>query len=183
MIQAISSCKLRTAAKYTVLVMSLFCVIGFQVGFTEEDDMHRENLRISIDAKRVTFATPSILKEGKWFVPLEHFAKQLGLKIEYPDGAEMAVLCGGVASELCVPLQFRDSENGVIDVEGVSYVQPTLVTKPFGFETYQVSVNQIEVVQPSRLASQFTLSDLENVPRSLQDFRGKKTLLYIWGSW
>ena len=145
--------------------------------------MNRENLQITIYAQRVTFAVPPILREGNWFVPLEPFAKQLGLKVEYPESAKMVVLCGGVTSELCVPLQFQESEKGVVDIDGVTYVQPARVTEPFGFEIYEVSANRLEVIQPMHLAPKFTLPDLEGTPRRLGDFQGKKTLLYVWGSW
>ena len=33
------------------------------------------------------------------------------------------------------------------------------------------------------LAPEFTLPDLEGTSKHLRDFRGKKTLLYVWGSW
>ena len=166
-----------------MLAVGLFCAVGLRVGVTEERNMNKEDLQITIDARRVTFTVSPILKDGEWFVPLEPFAKQLGLKVEYPEGEKMAVLCGGVTSELCVPLEFQDSAKGVINVDGVTYVQPARVTKPFGFEIYEVSANQLEVIQPMHLASEFTLVDLEGTPRRLQDFRGKKTLLYVWGSW
>ena len=90
----------------------LFSVIGGQIGFTEEDGMKKENFQISVDAQRIEFTAPPVFKDGAWFVPLKPFAKQLGLKIEYPEGAEMMVLCGGVESELCVPLRFQDGKEG-----------------------------------------------------------------------
>lgn len=166
-----------------MLAAGLFWAMGLQVGFAEEGDMNEDNFQISIDAQRVIFATPPIFKEGKWFVPLEHFAGQLGLKVEYPEGTKIAVLCGGGTSELCVPLQFQDSERGVVDIDGITYVQPARVTKPFGFEIYEESANRLEIIHPMYLAPEFSLPDLENTLRSLKDFRGKKTLLYVWGSW
>ena len=174
-----------------MLTTALFCAVDLRVGLAEEKDMSRDDFQITIDAQRVAFAVPPVLREDKWFVPLEPFAKQLGLKVEYPEGAKMAVLCGGGASELCVPLEFQDialqasvgSHKGVVDIDGVTYVQPARVTEPFGFEIYEVSANRLEVVQPMHLAPEFTLPDLEGTPRRLQDFRGKKTLLYVWGSW
>ena len=175
--------RLRTIIKFTILAVGMLCAISLRIGFTEEDNMDKEDFQISIDAKRVTFATPPIFKEDKWFVPLEPFAEQLGLKVEYPAGTKMAVLCGGGTSELCVPLQFQDSEKGVVDIDGVTYVQPTRVTEPFGFEIYKESANRLEVIHPRHLAPEFSLPDLENTPRSLRDFQGKKTLLYVWGSW
>ena len=189
MILAISVRRLGVIVGSIMLTMALFCTVDLRVGVAEEENMSRENLQITIDAQRFAFAAPPILREDKWFVPLEPFAKQLGLKVEYPEGAKIAVLCGG--SELCVPLEFQDIalqasiglHKGVVDIDGVTYVQPELVTEPFGFEIYEVSANRLEVIQSMHLAPEFTLPDLEGTPRHLQDFRGKKTLLYVWGSW
>ena len=181
MILAISVRRLGVMVGFIMLTAGLFCAVGLRMGVTEEENMSREDLQITVDAQRLTFAVPPILKEGRWFVPLESFAKQLGLKVEYPEGAKMVVLCGG--SDLCVPLEFQDSEKGVVDIDGVTYVQPGRVTEPFGFEIYEVSTNRLEVIQPMHLAPEFTLPDLEGTPIRLRDFRGKKTLLYVWGSW
>ncbi len=189
MILAISVRRLGRIVGFIMLTTALFCAVDLRVGLAEEENMSREDLQITIEAQRVTFATPPILREDKWFVPLEPFAKQLGLKVEYPEGAKMAVLCGG--SELCVPLEFQDiapqasigSHKGVVDIDGVTYVQPELVTEPFGFEIYEVSANRLEIIQSMHLAPEFTLPDLEGTPSHLRDFRGKKTLLYVWGSW
>lgn len=190
MILAISVRRLGRIVGFIMLATALFCAVSLRVGLAEEENMSREDLQITIDAQRVSFAAPPVLREGKWFVPLEPFAKQLDLKVEYPEGAKMAVLCGG-ALELCVPLEFQDIASqasiglhkGVVDIDGVTYVQPELVTEPFGFKIYEVSTNQLEVIQAMHLAPEFTLPDLEGTPRRLRDFRGKKTLLYVWGSW
>jgi hypothetical protein len=160
-----------------------FFVVGLQMGNTQEDDMKRADFQISVDAQPITFTAPPLLKDGVWLVHLESFAKRLGLKVEYPEGEKMAVLCGETESEFCVPLRFQDSKNGVVDINGVTYVQPTSITEPFGFEIYKVSSNRWEVLQPMHLAPEFTLPDLQGTQRHLRDFRGKKTLLYVWGSW
>ena len=181
MILAIPVRGLGVMVGFIMLTAGLLCAVGLRIGVTEEENMSREDLQITVDAQRLTFAAPPILKEGRWFVPLEPFAEQLGLKVEYPGGAKMVVLCGG--AELCVPLEFQDSEKGVVDINGVTYVQPARVTKPFGFEIYEISANRLEVIQPMHLAPEFTLPDLEGTPKHLRDFRGKKALLYVWGSW
>ena len=178
----VSVCKLRSIVGLSILAI-LFSVIGVQMGFTGEDGMKKENFQVSVDARRVTFTTPPIFKDGAWFVPLKPFAEQLGLKVEYPQGAEMVVLCGGVESELCVPLQFQDSKEGAVNIDGVTYVQPAHLAKTFGFEVYEASANRLEVIHPAHLAPEFTLPDLDDTPKSLRDFRGKKTFLYVWGSW
>ena len=174
--------KFRCIVKFLVLAVS-FSVISAQIGFTEEGDMEKRDFQLSIDGRPVTFAVPPISKNGAWLVPLEPFAEQLGLKVEYPEGSEMAVLCGGVESELCVPLQFQDSKESAVKIGGVTYVAPTYISKTFGFEIYKASANRLEVIHPAHLAPKFTLPDLQDTPRNLQDFRGKKTFLYVWGSW
>ena len=177
---------------FIVLAIGFFWAVGSRMGFTEKENMNEQDLQISIDAQPVTFSVPPILKDGNWFVPLEPFAKQLGLKVEYPENTKMVVLCGGVTSELCVPLEFQDialqvssigSHKSVVDIDGVTYVQPASVAEPFDFEVYEVSANQLEVIQSMHLAPEFTLPDLDGISKRLRDFRGKKTLLYVWGSW
>ena len=181
MIIAILAPKFRFIAKFTVLAV-LFCAIGIQMGFAEKN-MNGEDFQISIDAQRVEFTAPPIFRNGEWFVPLEHFAKQLDLKVEYPEGTQMVVLCGGVASELCVPLEFRDDGKGAVEIGGIVYARPAHIAEPFGFEIYVASANSLEVVQPAHLAPEFTLPDLKGTLKHLKDFRGKKTFLYVWGSW
>ncbi|MCY3742515.1 MAG: stalk domain-containing protein [Candidatus Poribacteria bacterium] len=174
--------KLRSIVGLSTLLV-LFFVMGVQMGFAEGDGMKKENFQVSIDARRVTFTAPPIFKNGTWLVPLKPFAEQLGLKIEYPEGSEMVVLCGGVELELCVPLRFQDDKDGALDIDGVTYVHPTHIAEVFGYEIYEASKNRLEVIHPAHLAPEFTLPDLTDTPRHLRDFRGKKTFLYVWGSW
>ena len=166
-----------------LIFTTLFCVIGLQMGNTQESDMKSANFQISVDAQPVVFTAPPILKDGVWLVPLDSFAERLGLKVEYPEGEKMAVLCGETESERCVPLRFQDSKDGVMDINGVVYARPASVTEPFGFEIYSISSNRLEIIQPMHLAPEFTLPDLDDTQRHLRDFRGKKTFLYVWGSW
>ena len=166
-----------------VVLVALFCIVGLQIGNIQGNSMKNSELQVSVDSQPIKFTTPPVLKDDAWLVPLEHFAEQLGLKVEYPEGGKMVVLCGGTESELCVPLQFQDSKNGAIDIDGVVYARPASVAVPFGFEIFKASPNSVEVIQSTHLAPEFTLPDLQNTPRDLRDFRGKKTLLYVWGSW
>ena len=183
MISAIVSGRNLTSIVGFLMVVMLCLAVGVQIGFANGESMKKEDFQVTVDGQRVEFTPSPILKDGTWFVPLEPFAEQLGLKIEYPKGAEMGVLCGGVESELCVPLRFQDGKNGVVHIDGVPYVQPVNVTEPFDFQIYETSPNQLEVIHIMHLAPEFTLPDLENIPRRLRDFRGKKTFLYVWGSW
>ena len=141
--------KLPSTAEFIMLAV-LFCAIGIQIGFAE-NNMNEKDFQISIDAQRVEFTAPPIFRGGEWFVPLEGFAKQLDLKVEYPEGAKMVVLCGGKASELCVPLQFGEDEEGAVKIGDVVYARPAHIAEPFGFEIYEASTNSLAVVQPAHL--------------------------------
>ena len=154
-------------------VMLTFATVSLQAAPAKK-------LRVSMDNQLVTFTSPPLLKDGTWLVPLDSFCKQLGLKVEYPAGEKIAVICGNGKSELCVPLQFGEN---VLKIEGIAYTEPVHVAEPFGFEIYHASVNRIAVIRPEQLAPEFTLPALDDTPKHLRDFRGKKTLLYIWGSW
>ncbi len=155
----------------TSLMLSL--AIGLQAAPVEK-------LKVSIDNKLVTFTSAPIFKDSAWLVPLEDLCKQLDLKVEYPDGGEMAVICDKEDSELCVPLQFGEE---AFSIDDVTYAKLESIAIPFGFEIYKASKSHIEIIRPEQLAPQFTLHNLDDIPKHLKDFRGKKTLLYIWGSW
>ena len=155
----------------TSLLLSL--AIGLQASPVEK-------LKVSIDNKLVTFTSAPIFKDSVWLVPLEDLCKQLELKVEYPDGGEMAVICDRGDSELCVPLQYGEK---AFSIDNVTYAKLESIATPFGFEIYKASESHIEIIRPEQLAPQFTLPDLDDTPKHLKDFRGKKTLLYIWGSW
>ncbi|MDE0637624.1 MAG: redoxin domain-containing protein [Candidatus Poribacteria bacterium] len=160
------------------LILTTCIVLSFAVGLQAAPV---KKLQISIDNQLVTFTSTPIFKNGVWLVPIESICQQLGLKIETPDGGEMVVICGeGEEADLCVPLQFGAS---AFDIDGVIYAKLENITEPFGFEIYKASETELEIVRPEQLAPQFTLPDLDGTPKRLQDFRGKKTLLYIWGSW
>lgn len=137
------------------------------------------DLKVSIDSKLITFSTSPILKNDVWLVPIDTLCKQLGLKVERPDSGEMVVICGG-ESELCVPLNLGER---AFNIDNVTYAKLMDITEPFGFEIYKISETEFEIVRREHLAPHFILPDLDNNPKRLQDFRGKKTLLYIWGSW
>ena len=139
-----------------------------------------DKIQILIDNQPATFTPTPISKDGVWLVPIEPFCKQLGLKVEYPESTEMAVICGGGESELCVPINFGED---VFSINNVNYAKIESITRPFGYEIYKSSETQLEVIHPEQLAPTFTLPDLEDDLKPLKSFRGKKTLLYIWGSW
>lgn len=138
------------------------------------------NLQISMDSQLINFSSPPILKNGEWLVPLEPICQKFGFKVEVQEMQNMLVICGTGESELCVPLQI---DKIAFNIDNVFYAKLESIIEPFGFQVYKVSEYRLEVVRPDQLAPVFTLPDLDDTPVRLQDYRGKKTLLYIWGSW
>ncbi len=138
------------------------------------------DLKVSIDSKLITFSASPILKNDVWLVPIDTLCKQLGLKVESPDSGKMVVICDSGESELCVPLNLGEH---AFNIDNVTYAKLIDIIEPFGFEIYKISETEFEIVRPEHLAPHFILPDLDINPKRLQDFRGKKTLLYIWGSW
>lgn len=170
----------RTIVRLIIAGFLLNWVVCLQIGLTEEETMNQGDFQIFVNGERVVFAAPPLFKSGQRLAPLEHFAEVIDLKVEYPEGENMAVLCGSGESKLCVPLQFGDD---LIDIEGVIYVQIEKVAGPFGFEIYEESANRLEVIHRDSFAPDFSLPDLDGISRQVKDFRGKKTVLYVWGSW
>ena len=155
----------------TILIMSIT-----MLSYAESS----RSLMVSIDNKAIDFPSPPILKDRQWLVPLNTICQKLGLTVKSQEEQNMLVICGTGDSELCVPLQL---DTDVFHIDGMNYTNIEKITKPFGFEIYRYSKDKIEIIQSGQLAMSFTLPDLNDIPVQLQDFRGKKTLLYIWGSW
>lgn len=161
----------------TKLILTTCVILSIATGLSASPV---SNLKVSIDSKLISFPTSPVSKNGAWLVPIETLCKQLDLKVETPDGEDMVIICGDGESELCVPLQFGER---AFSIENVIYAKPEHIAEPFGFEIYSASETELEIVRPEQLAPKFTLPDLDDTSIRLQDFRGKKTLLYIWGSW
>ena len=98
----------------------------------------------------------------------------------------MVVLCGGIESELCVPTpKFQDDAKKVLWTLMVSLTySPSHIAETFGFEDLR-SIGEPIRSYPSEhtLPPNSRFPDLTDTPRSLQNFQGKKTFLYVWGSW
>lgn len=133
---------------------------------------------VSIDSQAIDFPSPAILKNSEWLVPLDPICEKLGLTVKTEQ--DILVVCGSGDSELCVPLQLHTD---VFHIDGKNYTYLENITQPFGYQIYKYSKDKVEIVRPELLAPSFTLPDLNDKPINLQDFQGKKTLLYIWGSW
>ena len=154
-------------------------ILIMSIGITANAEPIRKFM-VSIDNQIIDFASPAILKDSEWLVPLDPICEKLGLTIKSEEEQNMLVICGTGDSELCVPLQL---DTDVFHIDGSNYTKLKNITQPFGYQIYRYSKDKIEIIRPGQLAPSFTLPDLNDIPVRLQDFQKKKTLLYIWGSW
>lgn len=166
-------------------------LVPTQAGAEAQKGTSMGKLTVLLDGHPVVLTPPPLRKDDGWLVPLESFCQVIGAKVEYPGESGMAVVC---QADRCVPLKIGDIEAGAIEIDGGVYASPAVVVEPFGFQIQAQSSDRIEIVTggvqmkdtgktAGRLAHDFTLTALDGAARRLSDFRGKKTLLYIWGSW
>ena len=159
----------------TKIILSSILIMS--VGIAVNADPARK-LILSIDNQPIDFTTHAILKNSEWLLNLDTITEKLGLTVKTEQ--DILVVCGSGDSELCVPLQLNTD---VFHIDGRNYTSLENITQPFGYQIYKYSKDKVEIVRPEQLAPSFTLPDLNGIPVNLQDFQGKKTLLYIWGSW
>lgn len=118
-----------------------------------------------------------VVDEGKLWAPLHAAMKAFDVKLEERQGQR--VLCREERCALLSPqvLRMRD---------GVEMVDLFWLAEAFGLaQTPARSALPAldDAPESGGLAPDFTLPDLEGRPRSLSEFRGKKTVVFIWGSW
>ncbi|MCZ6679933.1 MAG: hypothetical protein O7E52_22090 [Candidatus Poribacteria bacterium] len=181
--------------KMTRLTLMLFLLsVGFVPMLSDAEPQKGEpmdTLSVFINGSRGALSPPPLQQNGAWLVPLESFSKLIDAKVEYPEGSGMAVVC---QADRCVPLKLGDRVSGAIEIDGLAYALPEVIAEPFGFQIQTQSPNRIDIVKggvqmtekgntAGWLAPDFVLPDLNGKPRRLSDFRGKKTLIYMWGSW
>lgn len=159
----------------TKIILSSILIMS--VGIAGNADPGRK-LIVSIDNQPIDFTAHAILKNSEWLLKLDTITQKLGLTVKTEQ--DILVVCGSGDSELCVPLQVNTD---VFHIDGSNYTKLKNITQPFGYQIYRYSKDKIEIIRPEQLAPSFTLPDLNGIPVRLQDFQGKKTLLYIWGSW
>ena len=159
------------------LILPIILIISIGVAANTEPI---RKLIVSIDNQVIDFPSPAILKDSEWLVPLDPICQKLGLTVKSQENQNMLVICSAGDSELCVPLQF---DTDVFHSDGSNFTKLENITQPFGCQIYRYSKDKVEIVRTKQLAPSFTLPDLNDIPTQLKGFQGKKTLLYIWGSW
>ena len=168
-----------------ILLLNMLIMMPAQAESNKGKPMKK--LTLLIDSKPVKLIPSPLIQEDRWLVPLESFCHLIGAKVDYPDGMEMVVIC---KEQQCVPITFDDTS--LIATNEVVYASPKMVAELLGLLVSSTSEDQIEINTISRAAQDtrifeipawFSLPDLKGRKISFSQFRGKKTLLYLWASW
>jgi hypothetical protein len=88
---------------------------------------------------------------------------------------------------ICVPVRDRSAllAGGQLDVAAVAAAlgRPAIVDAPAGIAAVGLAPERRQQALRGLQAPSFTLSDLDGVPRQLEDWRGQKKLLFAFASW
>ena len=131
---------------------------------------------------------PSPVTNGKSvLVPLHAFCAAVGAEAKHVDGGPLAVC----RDDLCIPLE-GSGETLTQNIGDVLYAPLEAFGGPLGL-TWSVSGSLLSVDADARSEvglgvgdspPAFTLPDLySGEPVSVADYRGRKTVFYMWASW
>lgn len=174
------SCK-SVAVCFLSFMLSL-CLLA-QADARKERDM--ADLDVSIDGEKV--GIPAVVQGDEVFVALDTFCKAVNAEAKTLEANGPLAVC---RDDLCIPLNVSGTED-TVTVEGVLFGRLAAFGDPLGLKWTQN--NGSLVVTSGQAASglgigntppPFTLPDLYSGEAvSLSDYRGKKTVFYMWASW
>lgn len=144
-------------------------------------------LKLYIDSELASLTPAPRLKNGETLVPLYAFSKAVGAEVKtLKDSGKLAV-CKG---DLCIPLD--DSSANTVSIDGVIYAPLAAFAGPLGLR-WQMEDDTLRVTFSSTEHTglgigdrppDFTLPDLYTGELvSLRDYRGRKTVFFMWASW
>lgn len=143
--------------------------------------------QLYIDSKLVSLTPAPRLKNGDALVPLHAFSNAVGAEVKTLEDSGNLAVCKG---DLCIPL--GDSGANTISIEDVVYVPLDVLAEPLGLR-WQMEDNALRVTSSAgeriglRIGDHppdFMLPDLYTGELvSLRNYRGKKTVFFMWASW
>ncbi len=157
---------------YKVLLLVMFFLIGSTILFVGR----WQSMPATIAQAK---ETPILLLQGeRLWTSLETLTDVLDAKVE--DRGGRRVFC---RQDQCL---FLDAD-ATRSVNGVELVDLLWIADALGLRSQRFGGIRQNVTETSsdqgKLAPDFVLPDLDGKPYALSDFRGKKTVVYIWGSW
>jgi len=144
-------------------------------------------LKTYLDRQEISLKPASRLVEDGVWVPLDAFCNLIDVEAKVlEDGGPLAVC----RDDLCIPL--NGVEQDTVSFDGILYAALEAFGEPLGLK-WSVEGDMLNVTSGNgervglgigHRPPAFTLPDLyTGEPVSLSDYRGKKTVFYMWASW
>ena len=142
-----------------------------------------QGLTVVLDGRPTALTPGPRFDKERVLVPLRAFSEAVGAEVKELDGNGQLAVCKG---DLCIPL------SAVLSLDGAVFVPLAAFGEPLGLK-WKVDGDALRVTSENGVRSglgignrppDFTLPDLySGEPISLGDYRGKKTVFYMWASW
>ena len=148
-------------------------------------EMNMADLDVSIDGQKT--GVSATLQGDDVFVALDTFCEAVNAEAKtLEDGGPLAVC----RDDLCIPLNVSGTED-TVTVEGVLFGRLAAFGDPLGLQWTQsngslvvTSGQTVSGLGIGNTPPSFTLPDLYSGEAvSIADYRGKKTVFYMWASW
>lgn len=143
-------------------------------------------LLLSVDGK--PSSVQALLQEGAVFVALDAFCQRVNAEAKILEAGGPLAVC---REDLCIPLTGSDTQD-TVTVDGVLFGRLEAFGEPLGL-SWTVANGTLLVVTEQTMSvglgigqkpPTFVLPDLyDGAPVAVDDYRGKKTVFYMWASW
>ena len=175
-------CFIRQWLTYVTGLMICVCLVN-QADARKDGKM--TTLRVLIDGNESDLIATQ--KGDDVYVALDHFCEQIDAEAKILESGGPLAVC---REDLCIPLNVSGIED-TMTVDGVLLGRLAAFGDPLGLSWTQnngsLVVTSGQVVAGLGIGNvppSFTLPDLHSgAPVSVSDYRGKKTVFYMWASW
>ncbi len=177
--------RIRRSGRVGLILLAL-CLGAVPVDAQEGTAM--QTLTVILDGQPVPLTPGPRLDRDNVLVPLYTFAEAVGAEAKTLDNNGPLAVC---KEDLCIPL--NTGEEVTVSINGTLYAPLDAFGEPLGLrwqrEDGVLRVTTAGKGEQSGLGMgsrppEFTLPDLySGDPVSTSDYRGKKTVFYMWASW
>jgi hypothetical protein len=172
-----------TIARSVLCLVAVLCLAGFR---SAEGTQRMKELQLVLDGESLGLMP---LRDGdRILVPAEAFAASVGAEMKRLTEQGPLSICRG---DLCIPLDRDGAET--VEVNGTIYAPIEAFAGPLELQ-WTTSSDRLQVWSAARsaeegsgvgdLAPDIELPGLLSTERvSLSQFRGRRTVFFVWASW
>lgn len=179
---------MKNAKRIFSAIACLFAPVMMVNGYVPAVEATMKDLVFQLDGQAVAMQPGPRLDGDQILVPLNRFAEAVGAEAKVLENDGPLAVC---RDDLCIPLNGTDSST--VEIEQVLYARLGAFGEPLGLR-WEVSADTLRVrssgaevqsgVGIGDVPPAFSLPDLyTGEPVSNGEYKGKKTVFYMWASW